>query len=118
MLHGIKFQVATRVSVLPEFKGTSIDSMMSSWSETVLSSPWSTKFLPRWSPPILGVLKLNVDGSARGNLGLTGIGGIIRDSSGSSLLSFSGLSGFCLVNEAKLLALRMGLCQADCLGFV
>ena len=117
MLQSVKFQVVTWVSVLPEFKGFSIDTMMSSWHEIVLSSPWSPRSFPRWSPPNAGFLKLNFDGSARGNPGLIGIGGIIRDSSGSSLLSFSSPSGFCSVNEVELLALRWSL-PSGSFGFV
>lgn len=36
----------------------------------------------RWSPPPHGVLKINTDGSSRGNPGHVGIGGIRQDSSG------------------------------------
>ena len=35
-----------------------------------------------WTPPPCGVLKINTDGSSRGNLGPVGIGGVVRCSSG------------------------------------
>lgn len=37
----------------------------------------------RWSPPPQGVLKINTDGSSRGNPGHAGIGGVGQDSSGN-----------------------------------
>ena len=36
----------------------------------------------KWLPPPIGFLKINTDGSSRGNPGSVGIGGIGRDSSG------------------------------------
>ena len=35
-----------------------------------------------WTPPTCGVLKINTDGSSRGNPGPAGIGGVVRCSSG------------------------------------
>ena len=35
-----------------------------------------------WSSPLVGLVKLNFDGSSLGNLGQIGIGGVIRDHSG------------------------------------
>ena len=48
---------------------------------------------PAWFSPHLGFYKLNFDGSVTGNLGPSGIGGIIKDSSGACMISFSGLVG-------------------------
>ena len=36
----------------------------------------------RWSAPLQGVLKINMDGFSKGNLGPVGIGGVGRDSKG------------------------------------
>lgn len=69
-----------------------------------------------WAPPPSGFFKLNFDGSVIGNSCHYGIGGIIRDYSAMCILSFFGPSGLCSANEAELLALRMGLGQADRLG--
>lgn len=49
-----------------------------------------------------------------GELGLNKGQGIIKDSSAIFILSLSG--GFCSVNEAELLALRMGVRQAAKVG--
>lgn len=76
-----------------------------------LSSPSKVQVLPSWTPIPVGSLKLNFSGSALGHLGQLGIGGVIRDSVGAHLLSFSSPYGFCLVNEAKLIALWTGLCE-------
>lgn len=32
-----------------------------------------------WTPPIMGVLKFNVDGASKGNPGPSGMGGVLRD---------------------------------------
>lgn len=81
------------------------------------SSSFSVPILPSWKPPQIGVLKLNFDGSALGNPGPSGIGGLIGDNLGASHLSFSSPSGFHLVNETDLLALQTSLREAARLGF-
>ena len=43
----------------------------------------STNMLVRWERPGQGKLKLNTDGSAQGNFGLAGGGGILRDDQGN-----------------------------------
>lgn len=42
-----------------------------------------------WFPPPHGVLKFNVDGSSRGNPGVSGAGGVLRNSTGATLGFFS-----------------------------
>lgn len=42
-----------------------------------------------WLPPPMDVLKINTDGSSRGNLGPAGIGGVGRDKSSSIIFFFS-----------------------------
>ena len=42
----------------------------------------------KWIPPPTGFLKINIDGSSRGNPGSAGIGRIGRDSSGSVVFYF------------------------------
>lgn len=49
-------------------------------------------------------LQANFDGSAKVNLATTGIGGIIRDSTPTCILSFSDPVSFCLVNKVELSA--------------
>ncbi|XP_075499183.1 uncharacterized protein LOC142537561 [Primulina tabacum] len=47
----------------------------------------------RWLCPPPGCFKLNVDGSSRGNPGESSVGGVVRDSSGRVVLSFSEFIG-------------------------
>lgn len=54
-------------------------------------------------------VKLNVDGSYLGNLGRSGYGGIIHNSSGAWLLGFSGSCGFTTNLNAELQAIAHGL---------
>ena len=42
-----------------------------------------------WTPPPCGILKINTDGSSRGNPGPTSIGGVVRCSSGDVKFFFS-----------------------------
>ncbi|KAL6199424.1 hypothetical protein ACLB2K_029208 [Fragaria x ananassa] len=44
---------------------------------------------PRWSPPAVGVLKLNVDGAFLHNNTDGGIGGILRNSHGHAIAAFA-----------------------------
>ena len=57
--------------------------------------------------------KFSFDGSACGNPSPTGLGGVIRDSEGSILLSYSSPAGFGSINKAELLALRTGIREAS-----
>ena len=77
------------------------------------SHPHQTQVTPRWCPPPPGALELNFAGSAFGKAGYEGIGGVIRNTEGTTLLSHSGPAGFCSSNKAALLALRIGLREAS-----
>lgn len=90
LAYRVKFLVASRVSVLPNFRGHSIVSMLRCFSPQI----W-----PPWMPPPMGILKLNFDGSAVGNPWPSGIGDVTRINAGLYLLLFLGPSGFGLVNE-------------------
>lgn len=57
-------------------------------------------------------MKLNFDGSAIGNPGVAGIGGIIQNEKGSAILSYLGLAGYCSNNQAELMALNASLHKA------
>jgi len=61
------------------------------------------------SPPPLGSVSLNVDGSVFTTLGLTGFGGLIRDHEGSFLHGFySNIDPSCILH-AEIFALYHGL---------
>lgn len=110
----VKFCVASWVSVLPEFRGTSINTMLRSWFEVAFSCPHRNISLPSWSPPPVGFHKLNFDGSV---VGPSGIEGLVRDSTAVCILSFSELTKTCSVHEAKLIALQARLWGASRLCF-
>ncbi|GMJ08946.1 hypothetical protein HRI_004563800 [Hibiscus trionum] len=71
-------------------------------------SPASSK-LHSWSPPPLGFLKMTVDGASLRNGNGGGIGGILRDSEGKTLLTFSEPTGPGPPIRAELLAIKFGL---------
>ena len=63
----------------------------------------------KWTPPSLGWAKLNTDGSSRGNPGIAGGGGVIRDSFGVWVGGFSRAIGHTTSVQAELRALKDGL---------
>lgn len=46
-----------------------------------------------WSSPLLGWMKVNVDGASKGNTRLAGCGGIFRDSFANHIVNFSSFLG-------------------------
>lgn len=59
----------------------------------------------RWAPPVVGALKFNVDGASQGNLGHSGIGGVLRNSDEKILGSFFLNMGHGGAAEAELKAI-------------
>ncbi|CAI0469994.1 unnamed protein product [Linum tenue] len=62
-----------------------------------------------WQPPPDGWVKLNVDGSVKGDPPSSAIGGVARDPTSNWIAGFSTHVGLCSVLEAELKALRDGL---------
>ena len=71
----------------------------------------------RWQFPPDPFIKLNADGSALGNPGLARAGGLLRNSSGDWLSSFSLHLDISLNNMAELAAVCQGLILAWDMGF-
>ncbi|XP_073047522.1 uncharacterized protein [Primulina eburnea] len=71
----------------------------------------------RWLRPPVGCFKLNVDGSSRGSPGASTIGGVVRDSSGQVLVSFSEFIGVGTNIRAELWAIWRGLLISSDLHF-
>lgn len=63
----------------------------------------------RWVPPPLNWVKLNTDGAAKSNPGISASGGVIRDFNGSWILGFYRNIGFSNSLVAELVALKDGL---------
>ncbi|GLU15130.1 hypothetical protein SLE2022_316500 [Rubroshorea leprosula] len=70
-----------------------------------------------WSKPHFPTIKLNSDGSSIGNPGLSGSGGIFRDSLGNWVLGYARNIGFSSPLAAELWAIRDGLVLAIQRGF-
>ena len=60
-------------------------------------------------PPNKDILKLNYDGTAKGNPGVTGVGGVFRNYKGNILWIYDGNIGKATKNTVELLALEHGL---------
>ena len=72
----------------------------------VILAPLKKKLKGRWMPPVGDNLKFNVDGSANGNPGSAGIGGVLRDANGRILCQFSLAAGIQDAITAEILAIR------------
>ena len=62
-------------------------------------------------------IKINTDGSALGNPGIAGAGGILRDHLGQWISGFSLHVGLATNNMVELAAFRQGLAMAWTMGF-
>ncbi|KAK0598182.1 hypothetical protein LWI29_032329 [Acer saccharum] len=62
-----------------------------------------------WTKPPAGWIKLNCDGSCRGNPGNSGGGGVIRDCHGMAIAAFSSFFGNGTNNSAELKAIMEGI---------
>ena len=63
----------------------------------------------RWVPPPTGFLKINIDGSSRGNLGHAGIGAIGRSDAGSVVFLLSVYKGKHSNNQMGALAIKVAI---------
>ena len=63
----------------------------------------------QWQSPGFKVVKLNIDGSLKGNPGVSGGGGIIRNSAGNMIFVSSRYLGKCTSLQAEAKALLIGL---------
>lgn len=77
----------------------------------------SNASLIHWSPTPQSKVKVNTDGASRGNPGIAGAGGVIRDANGKWLVGFAAHLGIASNMAAELHALRMGLILAWDEGF-
>lgn len=71
----------------------------------------------KWSLPPLGTLKINTDGSSRGNPGHAGVGGIGRDCYGEVIFFFSYYKGIQTNNYMEALAVLLALERGCALGW-
>jgi len=67
------------------------------------------KTLTQWTPPPKNTYLLNFDGASKGNPGITGYGGVIRNSQGIPLKIYFGSIGWNTNNAAELEGLWLGL---------
>ncbi|KAK2641018.1 hypothetical protein Ddye_022781 [Dipteronia dyeriana] len=74
------------------------------------STSIKTKKSMDWAPPFRHDMSFNVDGSARGDPGATGIGGVLRDYSGKVLCLFSYCVEISDATSAEILAIHKA-CQ-------
>ncbi|KAL2321265.1 hypothetical protein Fmac_030234 [Flemingia macrophylla] len=93
-----------------------------SWSDGIVVSPRNDSCRPIrsvwWSAPPEDFIKINCDGAMTSNGKKAGAGGIVRDSNGAFISSFSsGLRNCGSVVEAELQAIQIGMETAICRGY-
>ncbi|XP_059064240.1 uncharacterized protein LOC131856461 [Cryptomeria japonica] len=71
----------------------------------------------RWSPPPMGILKINTDGSSRGNPGHAGIGAIGRSDDGGAVFLLSVYKGQHSNNLMEALAIKVVIERGCSLGW-
>jgi ribonuclease HI len=80
-----------------------------SYSIPVARDPQIQTGVSTWAPPPTGFLKLNFDGATKGNPGVAGAGGVIRDSGGTIIRLYAGSIGNSTNNAVEFGALELGL---------
>eukprot|EP00253_Pinus_taeda_P017898 PITA_17898 len=90
--------------ILKIFQLEAFSSFPSGGNRALTSSP-----LHSWQLPPEACLKLNFDGASRGNPGIAGIGGVIRNHRGDIIHIFCRSLGECTNNEAEFTAMEQGL---------
>lgn len=63
----------------------------------------------KWEPPKRGSYKLNSDGAACPTIGVSGYGGVIRDSNGNWMVGYTGSSRHTSSLHMELMGLLQGL---------
>ncbi|KAK3231618.1 hypothetical protein Dsin_003499 [Dipteronia sinensis] len=82
----IGFQIAWWFKFLGKNVSDSVSALMLNLKHCCVETRRVKKSVIKdWVPPLMNTFKFNVDGSARGNLGQTGIGGVLRDYNGMTL---------------------------------
>ena len=89
--------------ILKRIQSLSLE-LFSSLPHKSLKPNWKSLFIS-WKPPPLGFFKLNTDGSTKGNLGMVGASGLIRDHKGNWISGFSRNIAFTHSLAAELWAL-------------
>jgi len=72
----------------------------------IISSDTEKEF---WHPPLEGYLKYNIDGASKGNSGIAGYGGVLRNAEGSIVFIFHCHLGTATNNMAELMAMEQCL---------
>ena len=81
---------------------------------------WKPQYSHRvmsWEKPAQGLCKLNMDGCSLGNWGVSGWGGVLRDSSGALLFGFSIPFRVLTCIQAEIKSLHFGVQQCLLRGF-
>lgn len=86
-----------------------MEGILHNWEAYLLCGLSKDRRVLRWTPPLVGLLKFNIDGAARGKLGSVGIDGVLRDSNGLVLMLFSKHVGVMDSNESEVLPILEAL---------
>ncbi|XVF77054.1 hypothetical protein PTKIN_Ptkin14bG0009100 [Pterospermum kingtungense] len=93
----------------PVIKEGVIDIMRVPWGISIPGSEKALRDPSSWDPPPLGYFKFNVDGTALGQPGQAGVGGLLRNHDESVEMCFSKSIGVADSNLAEIMAIREAL---------
>lgn len=117
VIYSIIREVGSWLFVTKEFDGLSLSDFVNDWVTVMsLRFPVHKVYVPNWIPPPPGFLKLNFDGSLRGNSGLCGFGYVIRDHQGDIIRVIVGPLGHGDSTKAEVLSLLHGLRELKRIG--
>ncbi|XP_059075378.1 uncharacterized protein LOC131875314 [Cryptomeria japonica] len=105
----VDFPLGKRDTELVERLGTTGSSLVLTKAKRRRCEKQKVDRVGRWQLPPQGILKINTDGSSRGNPGPAGIGGIGRDVMGSVIFIFSLYEGIQTINLVEGLAILAAL---------
>lgn len=88
ILKSVLMKVGKQAIGRNEFLSFILDIILFNWEACLVCGLSNSKKAVRWCSLLEVVLKFNVDGAARGNLGPTGIGDVLRNFKGEVLISF------------------------------
>lgn len=116
MVFAIVRNVSEWVSKKDEFKGISLEDLIS-WA-AVLEGGWHAHSIRRrlWIPPLYGILKLYFDGSYQNSIQKGGIEGVTRDFSSNIAGTHSGPMVASDANEVEVFAILVGCRELHNLG--
>ena len=89
LISKVTWRIVEWAMVGKEFSNSNHNDILYNWEPCLGVGLLKVRISITWSPPPLGLLKLNMDGASRGKPRPAAIGGVLRDCKGNALIIFS-----------------------------